>query len=163
MFIPQSGFFYSSLKQKSEFYANPIALPKLPSFGQFAYIFQKSAIMLWLFNTMRNTVVSLFFIVLFGFLLGYLISRVNFRGKSLAYTYFLFGMLVPIHAIMVPMYILFTNLGLKNAWFTLVLPYTAFGFPITIFFGGQLSEKISRGRSRKRRSSTEADFLRPYF
>ena len=47
--------------------------------------------------------------------------------------YYMLGMLVPVHALMVPMYILFKNAHLSNNWFTLVIPYVAFGLPVTIF------------------------------
>ena len=42
-------------------------------------------------------------------------------------------MLVPIHALMVPMYVLFTKTGLGDSWYTLIFPYTAFGIPISVF------------------------------
>ncbi|MEG0513842.1 MAG: carbohydrate ABC transporter permease, partial [Clostridia bacterium] len=47
--------------------------------------------------------------------------------------YYLLGMLVPVHALMVPMYVLFKSAGLSNQWFTLIIPYVAFGLPMTIF------------------------------
>ena len=42
-------------------------------------------------------------------------------------------MLIPVHALMVPMYVLFKNAHLSNQWFTLIIPYIAFGLPVTIF------------------------------
>ncbi len=131
--FPAVWLFYSSLKEKSEFYANPIGLPENPSFQHYISIFTNSDIMVWLGNTARNSFLSLFFILSFGFVIGYFLSRYRFKGSKLLYSYFLIGMLVPVHALMVPMYVLFTKAGLTDNWFTLVLPYTAFGLPITIF------------------------------
>ena len=42
-------------------------------------------------------------------------------------------MLVPVHALMVPMYVLFTKTGMTDQWFTLILPYTALSLPIAVF------------------------------
>ncbi|MGB8455167.1 MAG: carbohydrate ABC transporter permease [Anaerocolumna sp.] len=42
-------------------------------------------------------------------------------------------MLIPIHSLLVPIYVVFTHTGLANQWFTLIMPYVAFGFPIAIF------------------------------
>lgn len=131
--FPAVWLFYSSLKEKTEFYNSPLALPKNPSFQHYADIIMKSEIMTWMGNTVRNSFLSLFFILLFGFIIGYFLSRYKFRGRTGLYGYFLLGMLIPVHALMVPMYVLFTKAGLTDNWFTLVLPYTALGIPISVF------------------------------
>ena len=46
---------------------------------------------------------------------------------------FLMGMLIPIHSLMVPIYVVFSNMGLNDHWYTLIIPYVAFGLPIAIF------------------------------
>lgn len=131
--FPAVWLFYSSLKGKAEFYNNPIALPTQPSFQHYIDIFTKSKILTWMGNTVRNSVISLIFIILIGFVVGYFISRYRFRGRNFLYGYFLLGMLVPVHALMVPMYVLFTKTGMTDQWFTLVLPYTALSLPIAVF------------------------------
>lgn len=131
--FPAIWLFYSSLKEKSEFYHSPVALPEHPSFEHYISILTKSDFTTWLLNSLRNSVLSLFFILLFGFTLGYFLSRYRFKGRKLLYSYFLVGMLVPVHALMVPMYVLFTKTGLNNHWYTLILPYTALSMPIAVF------------------------------
>jgi raffinose/stachyose/melibiose transport system permease protein len=131
--FPAVWLFYSSLKGKAEFYANPISLPHSPSFEQYAAIFMKSKILLWMGNTARNSILSLALILILGFIIGYFLSRFRFKGRNALYNYFLLGMLVPIHALMVPMYVQFTQTGLSDKWYTLILPYAAFGLPIAIF------------------------------
>ena len=54
------------------------------------------------------------------------------------YLMFLMGMLIPIHSLLVPIYIVFRNVpigetGLIGQWYTLVIPYVAFGLPMAIF------------------------------
>jgi raffinose/stachyose/melibiose transport system permease protein len=138
---PAVWLFYSSLKGKAEFISNPVSLPHSPSFEQYVSIFTKSKILLWMGNTTRNSLLSLVLILLLGFVIGYFLSRFRFRGKKALYNYYLLGMLVPIHALMVPMYVLFTKTEMSDSWFTLILPYTAFGLPIAIF----LVESYVRG------------------
>lgn len=131
--FPAVWLFYSSLKGKSEFYANPISLPQSPSLEQYTAIFTKSHILLWMGNTARNSILSLALILILGFVIGYFLSRFRFKGRNVLYNYFLLGMLVPIHALMVPMYVQFTQTGLSDKWYTLILPYAAFGLPVAIF------------------------------
>lgn len=140
--FPAIWLFYSSLKEKSEFYNSPLALPKAPDFQHYISILTKSNILTWMGNTIRNSVLSLFFILLLGFIIGYFLSRYRFRGRNMLYSYFLIGMLVPVHALMVPMYVLFTKAGLNDNWFTLVLPYTALGLPIAVFLAESYIKSI---------------------
>jgi raffinose/stachyose/melibiose transport system permease protein len=84
-------------------------------------------------NSLVTTVLSLFFIVLFGFVVGYILSRIRFKGNRLLYVIFLMGLLVPVHSLLVPIYIVFNSTHLNNQWFTLIIPYVAFGLPIAIF------------------------------
>ncbi len=46
---------------------------------------------------------------------------------------FLMGMLIPVHSLLVPIYVVFNKTGLGNQWFTLIIPYVAFGMPIAVF------------------------------
>ena len=124
---------YSSFKTKSEFYQNPAALPEHINFSYYQEILTNSKFMLWVWNSLRNSLLALFFILLFGFIIGYLLSRYKFAGRKSCYTFFLLGMLVPVHAIMVPMYVMFTKLHITDQWFTLILPYTAMGLPLAVF------------------------------
>jgi len=124
---------YSALKTKSEFYKDPIGLPASMNFGNITYVFEKSKLLTWLWNSFFNSFVALFFILLIGFVLGYFLSRFKFTTRNVIYVYLLFGIVVPIHALMIPIYIVFQRIGLTDHWFTLVLPYTAFGLPLAVF------------------------------
>lgn len=123
---------YSSLKTKSEFANNIVNLPKDPQFYNYVEAFKTSRMGTFMINSMRNTIISLFFIVLFSFVTGYFIARFKFRGKKIIYLFYLFGLLVPIHALMVPIYLLFQKYSLDDQWFTLVIPYVAFGLPFAL-------------------------------
>lgn len=142
--FPAIWLFYSSMKTKSEFYENPISLPSSFNFDNYLNALQKSDMLGWMTNTVRNTVIALFFILLIGFIVGYFVARFNFRGRKALYSYFLLGMLIPIHALMVPMYILFTKTGLGDSWYTLILPYTAFGIPIAVFLVESYVKNVPR-------------------
>ena len=84
-------------------------------------------------NSTRTTVLSLLFILLFGFIIGYLLARIEFKMNRVIYVLFLMGMLIPVHSLLVPIYIVFNDFGLANKWFTLIIPYVAFGLPIAVF------------------------------
>lgn len=131
--FPAIWLIYSSMKDKTEFYNNPISLPESLNVENYVSILSGSNFLKWLFNSSRTSVISLFFVLLIGFTIGYILSRYRFKGRNVLYAYFLVGMLIPVHALMVPMYVMFSRLGLNDHWYTLILPYTALSLPIAVF------------------------------
>lgn len=133
--FPLVWMFYSSLKEKRVFNADIIGLPKSPTLDNYIRIMNNSDYHLGssMMNSFRTTLISVLLIVLFGFIVGYILARIRFKGNRLIYLIFLMGMLIPIHSLLVPIYVVFKNTGLSNHWYTLIIPYVAFGLPIAIF------------------------------
>lgn len=133
--FPIIWMFYSSLKEKRSFNSDIMGIPKNPTLTNYIRILSNSDYHLFdsLFNSARTTVISVFFIILFGFIVGYILARVKFKGNRLLYIIFLMGMLIPIHSLLVPIYIVFKSRYLSNRWFTLIIPYVSFGLPIAVF------------------------------
>ena len=123
----------SSLKTNREFMSNVMGLPKNFLIGNYIEILSKSPIGMYMLNTIRNTVISLIFVVFFAFINGYFISRFRFPGRRMLYILYMLGMLIPIHALLIPIYILFFRTGLTNSWYTVALPNIAFSMPISLF------------------------------
>lgn len=133
--FPLIWMFYSSLKEKRVFNADVIGLPKDPSFSNYLKILANKDFNLLgsMWNSLRTTVISVILIVLIAFIVGYILSRVEFALNKPLYVMFLMGMLIPIHSLMVPIYIIFSKTGLSNHWYTLLFPYVAFALPMSIF------------------------------
>ncbi|MHB8061111.1 MAG: carbohydrate ABC transporter permease [Ruminiclostridium sp.] len=123
---------YSSFKTQSEFMLNPIGLPSGLNFTNYFQVLTQTNMPLYMLNSFRNTILSVAGILLLAFVTGYFLSRYRFRGRNLLYNYFVIGMLIPLHALLVPLYIQFKNTHLSNQWYTLLFPYIAFGLPIAI-------------------------------
>ncbi len=126
---------YSSLKEKRAFNADIIGLPKNPTLINYIRILSNSDYHLGesMMNSVRTTALSIIMIVLFSFIVGYILARVRFKLNRALYVMFLMGMLIPIHSLLVPIYVVFRKCGISNQWFTLLLPYVSFGLPMGIF------------------------------
>jgi raffinose/stachyose/melibiose transport system permease protein len=133
--FPLVWMFYSSLKEKRVFNADIIGLPKKPTFINYFNILTNKdyRIAESVINSFRTTIISVALIILFGFIVGYILARIKFPGNRIIYVVFLMGMLIPIHSLLVPIYVVFSDTGLANHWYTLSIPYVAFGLPIAIF------------------------------
>ena len=133
--FPIVWMMYSSLKEKRAFNADIIGFPKKPSLVNYIRILGNSDYHLGesMWNSVRTTGLSIIMIVLFSFIVGYILARVRFKLNRALYVMFLMGMLIPIHSLLVPIYVVFKECGLSNQWFTLLLPYVSFGLPMGIF------------------------------
>lgn len=133
--FPIFWMIYSSLKEKRAFNADVVGLPKNPTLINYTRILSNSDYHLGesMWNSIRTTGLSIILIVLFSFIVGYILSRIKFKGNRVLYVIFLMGMLIPIHSLLVPIYVVFKKCGLSNQWFTLILPYVSFGLPMGIF------------------------------
>lgn len=133
--FPLVWMFYSSLKEKRVFNADIMGLPTQPTLINYERILTNKdyhlAQSMW--NSVRTTALSIFLIVLFSFIVGYILSRVRFKGNRPLYLMFLMGMLIPIHSLLVPIYVVFKDCGINDKWYTLLLPYVSFGLPMGIF------------------------------
>lgn len=126
---------YSSLKEKRVFNADIMGLPKNPTLINYIKILSNKDYHLGesMLNSVRTTGLSIILIILFSFIVGYILSRVHFKLNRVLYVMFLMGMLIPIHSLLVPIYVVFQRCGINNRWFTLLLPYVSFGLPMGIF------------------------------
>jgi len=133
--FPLVWMFYSSLKEKRAFNADTMGLPKAPTILNYERILNNPDyhLLASMFNSFRTAFVSVAITVLFGFIVGYILSRIHFKGNRIVYIMFLMGMLIPVHSLLVPIYVVFKATNLSNQWFTLMIPYIAFGMPIAVF------------------------------
>ncbi len=133
--FPLVWMFYSSLKLKRQFNADIIGLPTDPTWANYIKVLTNKDYHIAdsMVNSVRTTVVSVVLIVLFGFIVGYILARIEFKLNRALYALFLMGLLIPIHSLLVPIYVVFNSVGFANKWFTLIIPYVAFGLPIAVF------------------------------
>lgn len=133
--FPLVWMLYSSLKEKRDFNADIMGLPPNPTFDNYVKILTNPDYHIAdsIINSIRTTAASVALIVLFGFIVGYFLARVRFKGKGILGVMLLMGMLIPIHSLLVPIYVVFNRAGISNQWFTLMIPYVAFGMPVSVF------------------------------
>lgn len=133
--FPIVWMMYSSLKEKRAFNANIMGLPEDPTLGNYIRILTNPDYHLGesMWNSVRTTGLSIILIVLFSFIVGYILARIHFKLNRPLYLMFLMGMLIPIHSLLVPIYVVFNRCGISNQWYTLLLPYISFALPMGIF------------------------------
>jgi raffinose/stachyose/melibiose transport system permease protein len=141
--FPVIWMLYTSLKSNKEFSLNIVSLPSNPTFMNYLNAFKVGKIEYAVFSSLFNTVIAVPLIVLFSFILGYFFSRFQFKGKLVMYIIFLSGMMIPLHSLLVPIFVQFKWLGMLDNRFTLILPYISFNLPVAIFLFDSFIKDIS--------------------
>jgi raffinose/stachyose/melibiose transport system permease protein len=134
----------NSFKNTAQITLSTFRLPHPFTLYAYKTILATSGLYKAVFNSLFNTAVSLLFIVIFAFVIGYFLSRYSFKGRKFLYGFFLIGMLIPGAALTIPVYILFNKLGLLNTHFTLLFPYVTFGLPMSMFLYDSYVKTIPR-------------------
>ena len=131
--FPVFWLLYSSFKTEAEFNRNIITLPAVPQFVNYIDAYRSAHLGRLVLNSAFNAILSMVLVILLSFTIAYLLARYNFRGNRVIYYLFLFGMLIPIHALLVPVFVQFKAMGLFDKRITLLFPYVAFNLPLSLF------------------------------
>ncbi|MCG8479647.1 MAG: carbohydrate ABC transporter permease, partial [Spirochaetales bacterium] len=67
------------------------------------------------------------------FIVAYFLARFTFRGRNLIFLLFMAGLLIPIHALLVPIFLQFRTVGLLNTRVGLIIVYIAINMPVGVF------------------------------
>lgn len=130
--MPMVFTILSSLKTKVEIFAKPFALPATVQFSNYIEAWKGANMSQYFLNSLiqaGSTVIVLAFV---STLAAYALSRFRFKGNKFLTVFFMLGMMVPIHTVLVPVSYLIGALNLKNNIVALVLIYVAFNLPFSI-------------------------------
>ncbi|MBC8386846.1 MAG: carbohydrate ABC transporter permease [Actinobacteria bacterium] len=123
----------SSLKTNGELMGAPLALPKKLQFQNYINAFEVSGLGRLFLNSIIVSITATILNVIVSSMASYSIARYDFKGKELIFTLISAGIMVPVSALMVPVFILIKNLGLYDTKLALILTYSAMGLPLSIF------------------------------
>ncbi|MEE9441784.1 MAG: carbohydrate ABC transporter permease [candidate division Zixibacteria bacterium] len=101
------------------------------SISNFQYIFASNNFGLYLFNSLLVAIVVTFGNIIFCFMCGYVLARRKILGSKFWLYTVLIVLMVPIHIVIIPIYILMNKLGLYDSYWALILPWLV--NPIGIF------------------------------
>ena len=131
--FPFVWMLYSSLKTEAEFALDIISLPKKPVFSNYLTAIETGHMGEYALNSLFNCLVTVVLVVFAAYIAAYFLSRFNFKGRALIYSLFVAGMLIPVHSLMVPLFVEYRIVNFLNNRFTLLPVYLSFGLPMAVF------------------------------
>ena len=130
---PLFWVFNVSFKTNAEIFTAPFALPKAPTMDNFTFAWTAGKLGIATLNSFLVCFITLILSMVIGSMAAFGIARLRWKLAKLSLTYFLLGMMIPVHCVLIPLFTRFAKVSLTNSLIGLVLPYLTFALPITIF------------------------------
>src|ERR671910_1642703 len=132
--FPLLWVFKMSIVTKTELYATPpTLLPQNLSGAEWAQVLGDSTFQKALINSSIIAGVTTVICLFFGSIAAYAISRMRFRFKSAVMTLILAISFFPAVAIIAPLFIQYTQLGIIDTYASVIITDTVFALPLTIW------------------------------
>lgn len=131
--VPFLWLLSGSLKSSSELFANPpIWIPKELNWSNYIEAFSAFPFLLYLKNTMIIVVFTCIGAALSNSLIAYGFSRIEWKGRDTVFVIVLATLMLPFQVIMVPLFLLFKEIGWIGSFKPLIVPHF-FGNAFFIF------------------------------
>lgn len=142
--VPVAWVFMASVKQNSEFYGNPWALPAGLYWQNFVDAWNSASMGSYMINSVIVTALSLGILLIVALPASYCLSRFKFKGGKFLNTAFMAGLFINVNYIVVPIFLMLRDgdlwlkkvLGsgfLLNNLLVLAVVYAATALPFTIY------------------------------
>jgi N-acetylglucosamine transport system permease protein len=104
--IPVAWVFLASVKQNSEFYGSPWAMPKSFYFQNFSDALQKANMGTYMLNSVMVTALALLILLIVALPAAYVLARYTFRGSQFMNALFKAGLFINVNYIVVPIFLM---------------------------------------------------------
>ncbi len=131
--LPLLWVIYVSLKDDKTLFVSPWAMPEHLMIENYSFAWTAGKLGVATLNSAIVCGVTLILCLLVGSMAAFAIGRMRWKLSGAMMTYFLTGMMIPVHCILIPVFTRFSKMHLTNSLTGLILPYLTLSLPITIF------------------------------
>ncbi len=134
-----------SFKNNNELFGgNIIGLPEVWRIENYKSALEEARVLDYFWNSVFVTAVTIAIVIILSAMSAYAIERMEWRGSGIAMKIILLGMMVPIHAALLPLFMVLKKTHLYNSYFALIIPYVAFGLPMGVYIISSFLTSIPR-------------------
>ncbi len=122
-----------SLKDNAEIFgANVIGLPNNWIWSNYTEAMKTGRMDLYFLNSFIIAVVTIVITLIASAMATYAMTRLVWKGREKMNKLFMLGLTIPIHAAIVPLYVVLGRTHLLNSYTALIVPYSAFSLAMGI-------------------------------
>lgn len=132
-----------SLKSNKEIFGeNIIGLPKEWLWSNYEAALTTGNMLKYFLNSFIVTGCTIALTLMASLMATYALTRLVWKGRKTLNQIFMLGLTVPIHAAILPVFIILRNLKMTNSYQALIVPYTAFALAMAIMICESFIENI---------------------
>ena len=121
---------------------NRVELPKHWEWSNYSEAMNTGNMGQYFINSLVVAVLVILITLIASFMATYALTRLVWKGRKFMNKFFMLGLTIPIHAAIVPVYVILSRMKLLNTYAALIFPYAAFalsmGILISIGFMGDI-------------------------
>jgi multiple sugar transport system permease protein len=133
-----------SFKTQIQVFAIPPLVLWTPTLANYVSVLRSSDFLQAFINSLVIASAAVLLSVCIGVPTAYGMARFPFRGRSLLFVSLLLMRMLPPIAVLVPMYVLFSKVGLTTTRLSVVLAYTTFSLPLVVWIMRGVFEDLPR-------------------
>lgn len=142
--LPMLFTLLSSLKTKVEIFSDPFSFPDVIQWGNYLEAWTGANMSRYFINSLLQAGATVIILGLVASMAAFVLSRFSFKGNKLLMLFFMLGMMVPMHTVLVPISYIIGKMNLTNNIPALVLVYTAFNLPFSIMVTSNFMQGVNR-------------------
>lgn len=131
---PLFWMFTASMKQQSEWTSKPAyALNDGFYVQNYVDAWTRGNMATFFKNSLICTLVSLVFIVIFSITVGFAVTKMQWKYRDAVAQYFKFGIMIPVAIALIPLFQIYSKMGILNTRACLIVTYIAFGLSLSVY------------------------------
>ena len=130
---PLIWVFLVSFKTNVEIFNNPFGTPEVIQLGNYIVAWTAGKLGSATLNSAIVCGITLVLTMVIGSMAAFAIGRLRWKLANAALVYFLLGMVIPVHCVLIPLFTRFAKMNLSNSLVGIIIPYLTFSLPVTIY------------------------------
>ena len=131
--LPIFWMWMAAVKPADPLVNDPFAFPTSITFDYIKEAWTIGKMGLYMRNSILVAVPRVAVVLLLASLAGYAFGKLKWRGRDVVFKFLLLGMMIPINAMIIPLYYNIQKLGLINSFQAMILPYFGLSMPFACF------------------------------
>lgn len=134
----------SSVKTKVEIFTDPFSWPEQIMLSNYAEAWQEAHMSEYFINSIIQAGATVTGLIVLGTMASYVLARFRFRLNKGIMLFFIMGMMIPMHTILIPISYIIGTFQLSDNIAALVMLYIASGLPFTILIITNYMKGVNR-------------------
>lgn len=141
---PMAFTLLSSVKKKIEIFSDPFGLPEVFQWQNYIEAWTGARMSQYFLNSLIQAGATVLVLAVISSMAAFVLSRFRLKINPFLTLFFMLGMMVPVHTVLVPISYVIGAFNLKNNIPALIMIYTAFNLPFSILVVTNFMKGVNR-------------------